>query len=174
MGPLVPAVHYWVRQGNVRLSFCQSCLLEMQNMIPIVPPHLLLPPQQFPMIHWTKVPAIKLNPKTAKLLSPPPVLAKGSLPLNQWPVPGLSERCASLQTPHLSLRLHQTCCWDLKLSEHRHTAQVTRLSAEYVSHPHCGRLSLTPNKASTALLHHGFPRFSKWWSAKDEAWEKLT
>lgn len=157
---LVPAVHYWVRQGNGRLSFCQSCLLEMQNVISIVSPHLLLLHPQFPSIPCTKVPAMKLNPKTDKLLSPPPALVNGSLPLNQWPMPSLSERCASLQTPHLSLLLHQTCWWDLKSSEPGHTAQVTRLSAESVSHPHCGRLSLTPNKSSTALLHHGFKRFS--------------
>lgn len=131
---LVPAVHYWVRQGNGRLSFCQSCLLEMQNVISIVSPHLLLLHPQFPSIPCTKVPAMKLNPKTDKLLSPPPALVNGSLPLNQWPMASLSECCASLQTPH-----HSATPSDVLMRP-----EVVRAWAHCTSHKALSWVSLPP------------------------------
>lgn len=104
---LGPAVLYLDRQGNGRLAFCQSWLLEMQNMIPIQPLHLPLavssithPPP------CAKLPAMKLYLKTALLLLQ--ARFKEVCPLNQWTVPSLSEHCGSLQPPMLSLFLNQT------------------------------------------------------------------
>ena len=112
---LGPAVHYWVRQGNGRFSFCQSWLLEMQNMIPTEPLHLLL---LAPQSHTTarppppnttankspcyeaasqNSPALIPTPPSSSPPPPPPTLVKGSLPLIQRPAPSLCERCASLQ-----------------------------------------------------------------------------
>lgn len=69
---LGPAVHYWVRQGNGRLSFCQSCRLEMQNMIPLSPLHLLLLLIQVASLPMHKSLRYEVESLNSPVLIPPP------------------------------------------------------------------------------------------------------
>lgn len=114
---LGPAVHYWVRQGNGRLSFCRRCLLEMQNMIPLSPLHLLLLPIQVASLPMHKSLRYEVESLNSPFLIPspthPPTTSSGgkkkekSLPLIQWPVPSLSTVpvCKPLSSPRFSVRL---------------------------------------------------------------------
>lgn len=59
---LGPAMHYWVGQGNGRLSICLSCLLEMQSMIyPQAIPELKPLNPNKPMIQFNHETMIKFS-----------------------------------------------------------------------------------------------------------------
>lgn len=145
---------------NGRLSFCQSWLLEMQNMIPIQPLHLpLQSPTPLPALTsllWsciTKQPYLSTRHSLRKFAPDPVTRAKSERAL-----------CQSAATPCslcFSIK-HADETWSRPSPGTLQKSQGSQLSQSQpsVCHPDCSELSLTPNKASTALLLCGFQRFN--------------